>query len=70
MTMSAKVLETCMKTSDAWALSYKDLHELAGRASPDQLLNYKLSLQLYKTFNYEIPSSDWLKDSFWVLFRA
>ena len=31
-------------------LSFKDLHEMAGSATPEKLANYKLALQLYKTF--------------------
>ena len=41
-------------------MSYKNLHEMAGRATPDQLLKYKLALQLYKTFNHQVPSQDWI----------
>ena len=41
--------------------NYKDLHELCGRATPDQMQEYKLSLQLYKTFHFKTPSPDWMQ---------
>ena len=49
-----------MKTSDAWMMSYGNLHEMAGRLTPDQIMDYKLALQLYRTFNNRIPSRDWI----------
>ena len=61
---SAKAIKLCTKSSDMWLMSYKNLHEMAGRATPDQLLNYKLSLQLYKTFHHRIPSQDWVSINF------
>ena len=30
------------------------------RATPDKLSNYKLALQLYKTYNYHLPHQDWV----------
>ena len=41
-------------------ISYEDIHQMAGRATPDQLMHYKLSLQLQKTINHRIPTTDWL----------
>ena len=41
-------------------LSYDNLNEMAGRATPDQLLKYKLALQLYKTINLQVPTLDWI----------
>ena len=37
---------------------------MAGRATPSKLPDYKLSLQLYKTFNYWIPTRDWIELNF------
>ena len=50
----------CLKKSDSKALSYIELHEISGRATPDQLRDYKLSLQLYKTFNNATPTQTWI----------
>ena len=61
MTASAKVLKSCFKPSDVSTLLYADLHEMCGRATPDQMEEYKLSLQLYKTFNFRIPTQDWIQ---------
>ena len=57
---SAKAIKLCTKSSDMWLMSYKNLHKMAGRATPDQLLKYKLALQLYKIFHHQVPSQDWV----------
>ena len=50
----------CTKTPDTWMLSYSNLHEMSGRATPNRLMDYKLALQLYRTYNDEIPTQDWI----------
>ena len=45
-------------------LSYLNLHEMAGRATPDKMMSYKLALQLYRTFNDQTPTQDWLNINF------
>ena len=57
---SAKALKVCTIALDVSLISSKNLHEMAGRASPDKLMDYKLALQLYKTFNSAIPVQDWI----------
>ena len=37
---------------------------MAGRATPNQMMHYKLALQLYKTFNYRCPIVDWVSLNF------
>ena len=61
LSASAKALKVCMKSMYTWSLSYKDLHELSGRATPEKMTTYKLALQLYKTFNNRVPSADWIR---------
>ena len=39
-------------------MSFNSLHEMAGRATPDRIMDYKISL--YKTFNNQIPKIDWI----------
>ena len=39
--------------------SFVNLHEMAGRATQSNLMHYKMSLQLFKTFNLRIPTTDW-----------
>ena len=34
---------------------------MVGRATPEKLLDYKLALQLYKTFYNQITTPDWVK---------
>ena len=41
-------------------LSFNELHEMAGRATPMQLVDYKIALQLYKTIDVQIPETDWI----------
>ena len=41
-------------------LSYKNLHRITNRATPQMYCNYKLSLSLYKTFNNQFPNSEWI----------
>ena len=41
-------------------LSFINLHEMAGRATPNKIMSYKLALQLYRTFNDQTPTQDWL----------
>ena len=41
-------------------LSFNNLHKMAGRVTPEKLGDYKLALQLYKVFNNQIPTQDWV----------
>ena len=59
LSASAKALKACSKSSDLWMLNFDELHEMAGRATPAKLMQYKMSLQLYKTYNLRIPITDW-----------
>ena len=43
-----------------WMLSFKELHEMAGRAMPVKIRDYKTALQLYKTIDLQIPDTDWI----------
>ena len=60
LSASAKAIKLCTKTTDMWMISYKELHEMAGRATPNQLMDYKMALQAYKTINHEITTADWV----------
>ena len=64
LSISAKALKICAKSSDVWMLSYPNLHEMAGRATPEKIMSYKLALQLYRTFNDESPTQDWININF------
>ena len=60
LSISAKALKLWMKTLDLWMLSFNNLHEMAGRATPEKLGDYKLALRLYKVFKNQIPTQDWV----------
>ena len=60
LSISAKALKLCAKTPDMWIMSFKNLHEMAGRATPDKIHDYKLALQLYRVFNNRVPTQDWV----------
>jgi hypothetical protein len=45
-------------------LSYNNLHLITHRATPEMYCNYKLSLSLYKTFNDQLPSAEWIHLNF------
>ena len=55
-----KQSKSVQKLCTLWMLSFNNLHEMAGRATPEKLMTYKLALQLYRTFNYQTPIQDWL----------
>ena len=59
LTASSKALKVCLKNHDPF-VSYENLHKMAKRATPERLMQYKLSLQLFKTYNYHTPVTDWL----------
>ena len=56
---SATALKLCTPEY-TWSMSYHELHAINKRATPPQLMKYKLSLQLYKLFNGCEPINDWL----------
>ena len=60
LSASARALKICSRPSDLWMLSFNDLHEMAGRATPQKLRDYKSALQLYKTMDQHIPTTDWI----------
>ena len=53
-------LETLQAHIQYWMLSFNELHEMAGRATPMQLRDYKISLQLYKTMDVQLAETDWI----------
>ena len=43
---------------------------MAGRATPEKMMSYKLALQLYRTFNDRTPTQDWLNINFNVVLSS
>ena len=60
LSTSAKALKLCAKTPDMWMMSFPNLHKMAGRTTPDKMIDYKLALQLFRVVNYHIPTPDWI----------
>ena len=58
-TISASALRMCWhyKKND---VSYVDLHRISKRATPKQMSEYKLAIQLYKVFNDGVPNNEWI----------
>ena len=59
LTASSRALKVCLKNFDPY-ISYETLHKMAKWATPEKLMMYKLSLQLHKLVNHQIPVNDWL----------
>ena len=59
LSASALPLKLCVRHYDR-NTSFHSLHSQTKRANPTQIMLYKLSLLLYKTYNNELISPDWL----------
>ena len=60
LSISAKAIKMCTNTLDMWMLSYNNLHKMAGRATPNEMMNYKLALQLNMVLNNQVQVPDWV----------
>ena len=58
-TASANALKICTPNYN-YLMSYDFIHKENNRAQPNQMLQYKLALMLYKIVRDEIPSREWL----------
>ena len=56
---SASALKLCTRNYN-WSMSYCELHTINKGATPEQLMKYKMALQLFKLFNGYEPILDWL----------
>ena len=45
-------------------LSYKNLHHLTKRSTPEMYSNYKLALLLHKSYNCCLPEGEWIALNF------
>ena len=50
LSSSARAIKMCTKNCDPMT-SFQRLHEIAGRATPEKLMQYKLALSLFKLYN-------------------
>ena len=58
LSASANALRLLHKKSDL-RISYDQLHRMEKRALPNDLMQYKLSIQLYKVYNGDNMNDDW-----------
>ena len=61
--VSAKALKICMFYPDHM-LSFVNIHKMNNRALPDSLMTYKTAIQLYKLYNSNNTSKDWIDLNF------
>ena len=59
LSASASALKLCSSLKDEY-ISYERLHQINKRATPVKMSMYKLAIQLFKTYNLEQPSPDWI----------
>ena len=62
LSASANAIRLCMKQENYY-ISFKNIHVNFGKSTPKQMALYKISLQLYKTFNSNDHGTDWLEFS-------
>ena len=63
LSASTKALKVCSKTI-VDNISYINLHKLYGRATPDQMMSYKLALCLLKLYNSNFNSVEFVSINF------
>ena len=59
LSTSAKALKICTPSYHD-RMSYRELHSINKRGTPEQMCLYKHSLLLYKLINLELPYLDWI----------
>ena len=57
LSASAKALKVCWK-SPSYYISFDSLHKISKRATPEQLMKYKLALCLHKLYNTTLFSRE------------
>ena len=60
MSASAKALKVCWKKIDI-NVSFESLHKMSKRATPVKLMKYKLALCLYKIYNTDFNSKEFIR---------
>ena len=51
-------------------VSQASLHKLEKRATPEQMMKYRLALQLHRLYNQEIENEDWIDLNFQQNFNS
>ena len=60
---SANAIRSCDKTLTIFD-THTHIHSISGRALPDQMINYKHAIQMYKLFNQCQPDSEFMHMNF------
>ena len=60
LSASAKALRVCWK-NPSHDISFEALHKMSKRATPKQMMRYKLSLCLYRLYNITFNSKEFLR---------
>jgi hypothetical protein len=58
LSASSNALRTCMYNYNHM-ISFRDIHKLFNKSTPEQFSLYKTALLLYRVFNFTIPGTDW-----------
>ena len=69
LSASAKALKTCVNKMDM-NMSFENLHILCNRATPNQIMKYKLALSLFKLYNNEFNSLEFTLLNFNQVFTS
>ena len=59
LSASSSALKICTNFTEELIL-FERLHEINKRATPIKMSRYKLSIQLFKLYNSNIPTPDWI----------
>ena len=63
LSASTRALKLLNNYSDL-RISFDQQHKLQGRATPNEIMKYKLSVQLYKLYNGTQRNADWIDLNF------
>ena len=70
LSASAKALKICNKHLDPTTTSFDNIHILCNRATPNKMMNYKLALSLFKLYNYNFISIEFVELNFNQVFTS
>ena len=59
----ARAIKTCMYYPDRM-ISFENIHKMNNRAMPDAIMSYKCAIQLFKLYNDNEMSIDWVNLNF------
>ena len=63
VSVSARAIKTCMYHPDSM-ISFKNIHKMNNRAMPESIMLYKCAMQLFKLYNANEQTLDWILMNF------